>query len=68
LQAWTIRFPDELFEWIRVRAAERTIAEKRSVSMNALVVDVLTKAMEQDRKRKGKKSRASQSRDEKVRP
>ena len=55
MQAWTIRFPDELFEWIRVRAAERTIEKKRSVSMNALVVDILTRAMELDRKKKEKK-------------
>ena len=55
MQAWTIRFPDELFEWIRVRAAERTIQEKRNVSMNALVVETLTKAMKEDMKRKEKK-------------
>ena len=55
MQAWTIRFPDELFEWIRVRAAERTIQEKRNVSMNALVVQTLTKAMKEDMKRKEKK-------------
>ena len=61
MQAWTIRFPEELFEWIRVRAAERTIEEKRNVSMNALVVEILTKAMEQDRKKKEKK-RATTSR------
>jgi hypothetical protein len=51
-----IRFPEELFEWIRVRAAERTIEEKRNVSMNALVVDILTKTMERDRKKKEKKN------------
>jgi hypothetical protein len=55
LQAWTIRFPDELFDWIRTRAAERTIKEKRNVSMNALVVETLAKAMKEDLKRKEKK-------------
>jgi hypothetical protein len=53
-----IRFPEKLFEWIRVRAAERTIEEKRNVSMNALVVDILNKAMEQDRKKKERKKRS----------
>ena len=54
MQAWTIRFPDELFDWIRVKAAERTIQEKRNVSMNALVVETLTKAMKEDTRRKKK--------------
>lgn len=56
MKPWLIRFPEELFEWIRVRAAERTIEEKRNVSMNALVVDILTKTMERDRKKKEKKN------------
>jgi len=55
VKPWLIRFPEELFDWIRVRAAERTIQEKRNVSMNALVVDTLTKAMKEDMKRKEKK-------------
>jgi tRNA isopentenyl-2-thiomethyl-A-37 hydroxylase MiaE len=59
LQAWTIRFPNELFDWIRVRAAERTILEKRNVSMNALVVETLAKAMKEDLKRKEKKRTAT---------
>jgi hypothetical protein len=54
LKAWTIRFPDELFDWIRVKAAERSIQEKRNVSMNALVVETLTKAMKEDMRRKKK--------------
>jgi hypothetical protein len=55
VKPWLIRFPDELFEWIRVTAAERTIQEKRNVSMNALVIDTLTKAMKGEIKRKQKK-------------
>jgi len=31
VKPWLIRFPEELFDWIRVRAAERTIQEKHNV-------------------------------------
>ena len=55
MQPWTIRFPDEVFDWIRTRAAELTIQEKRNVSMNAFVVDTLARLMEEDLKRKKKK-------------
>ena len=55
MQPWTIRFPDEVFDWIRTRAAELTIQEKRHVSMNAFVVDTFTRLMEEDLKRKKKK-------------
>lgn len=55
MQPWTIRFPEKLFDWIRTRAAEQTIQEKRNVSMNSFVVDTLAKLMEEDLKRKKKK-------------
>jgi hypothetical protein len=55
VKPWLIRFPDELVDWIRVRAAERTIREKQNVSMNTVVVETLTKAMKEDLKRKEKR-------------
>ena len=55
MQPWTIRFPEELFDWIPTRAAEQTIQEKRNVSMNSFVVDTLAKLMEEDLKRKKKR-------------
>jgi hypothetical protein len=45
--------PEELFEWIMEKAARETIAKKKRVSMNALTVDILTKAMRADRKKSG---------------
>ena len=47
----TIRMPDELLEWIRQKAARETIDRNKSVSMNTLAVEVLTLAMEKDKKR-----------------
>ena len=53
MKAWTVRMPEELFEWILEKAARETIAKKKKVSMNALTVDILTKAMRADRKKNG---------------
>ena len=51
MKPWTIRMPDELLEWIRERAAMESIKRKKNVSMNTVAVEVLTKAMEADRKK-----------------
>jgi hypothetical protein len=50
MKQWTFRMPEELMEWLREKAARETIRQKKSVSMNALAVDILTKAMKADRK------------------
>ena len=50
---WTIRVPEEILEWIREKAALETIKQKKIVSMNAFFVDLLTKAMEADKKKGG---------------
>lgn len=49
----TIRMPVELLEWIRQKAARETIQRKKSVSMNTMAVEILTKAMQADRKKGG---------------
>jgi hypothetical protein len=43
--------PEERFEWIMEKAARDTINRKKRVSMNALAVDVLLKAMRSDTKK-----------------
>jgi hypothetical protein len=53
LKQWTIRMPEEVFDWLREKAARETINRKRSVSMNAMAVQILTKAMRADRKKSG---------------
>ena len=53
MKAWTVRMPEELFEWIMEKAAKETIARKKKVSMNALTVDILMKAMRADKKKSG---------------
>ena len=52
MKPWTIRMPDEILEWLRERAAMESIRKKKNVSMNTIAVDVLTKAMEKDKKKK----------------
>ncbi|MDH3555538.1 MAG: hypothetical protein OEU80_04690 [Deltaproteobacteria bacterium] len=51
MKAWTVRMPVELMDWLRVKAAKETIKLKKTVSMNALTVEILTKAMKADRER-----------------
>ena len=54
MKPWTIRMPDEILEWLRERAAMESIRQKKNVSMNAIAVQVLTKAMERTKKKKGR--------------
>jgi len=46
MKSWTVRMPDHLFDWIREEAARQTIERKKNVSMNALVVEILSRASE----------------------
>lgn len=50
MKPWTIRIPEEVFEWIREKAARETIRRKERVSMNTLAVEILIKAMKEDKK------------------
>lgn len=53
MKQWTIRMPEEVFSWIREKAARETIRRSARVSMNALAVEILTKAMRVDKKKGG---------------
>jgi hypothetical protein len=53
LKAWTLRLPDEVLDWLREKAARETIRLKKNVSINSVAVEILTKAMEADRKKGG---------------
>jgi predicted DNA-binding protein len=48
VKAWSIRMPDELLEWLREKAAKETIKRKRNVSINSIMVEILTMAMDDD--------------------
>ncbi len=50
MKAWSIRMPEELLEWVREKAAMESIKRKRNVSINSIMVEILTKAMEAERK------------------
>ncbi len=50
---WTIRIPEELYDWIREKAARETIKQKKRVSMNTLAMEILLQAMNNDRKKGG---------------
>ena len=53
VKQWTIRVPLDLLEWVRVKAAQETIRHKKMVSMNAVFLEILTKAMKADKKKGG---------------
>lgn len=50
MKQWTIRMPDELLDWLREKAARETIKLKKNVSMNAVAVEILTKALKRNKK------------------
>ena len=50
MKQWTIRMPDELLDRLREKAARETIKRKKNVSMNAVAVEILTKAMKNNKK------------------
>ncbi len=52
MRPWTIRMPEEVLDWIREKAAMETIKQKKQVSMNTVVVEILTKAMFSYKKRR----------------
>ena len=53
LKQWTIRVPKEVLEWGRKKAAMETIKRNEIVSMNTVFMEILTKAMEADKKKGG---------------
>ena len=55
---WTIRVPLEVLEWVREKAAKETIKQKKVVSMNTVFLEILTKAMQADRKKGGMPQRS----------
>ena len=42
--------PEEVFDWLREKAARETIRRKNSVSMNGFVVETLIRLMKADKK------------------
>lgn len=52
MKQWTIRMPEEVLQWLREKAARETIRQKKSVSMNVVTVEILTKAMKADKKKR----------------
>lgn len=51
MPGWVLRLPDDLDRWIRKKAATETIKQNKRVSMNSLVVEILTRAMEAEKKK-----------------
>jgi hypothetical protein len=48
LKPWTLRLPEDILNWIRRKAAEETIKRNEQVSMNTLIIGILTKVKEQE--------------------
>jgi len=51
MKSVSIRMPEELLDWLRIAAAKETIKRNQQVSINGVVVEILTKAMEADKKK-----------------
>jgi hypothetical protein len=49
----SIRMPDELLNRLREKAAMESIRQKKNVSMNTVAVEILSKALEKNRKKGG---------------
>jgi hypothetical protein len=54
MKSIAIRMPDELVRALRKKAAEETIARDRRVSINELVVELLSNGLKAERKGGGK--------------
>ena len=48
--AMSLRLPKQVVTWLRKRAALETIEKDKRVSMNGLIVEILTQTMEADRR------------------
>ena len=46
----SVRLPKEVVTWLRKSSAMATIEQDKRVSMNSLIVEILAKAMEADRR------------------
>ena len=46
----SVRLPKQVVTWLRKTAAVETIELDKRVSMNSLLIDILTKAMNADRR------------------
>jgi hypothetical protein len=53
LKSWSLRIPEQVYDWVRAKAARETIRQNKFVSMNRLAVEILAKAMEADKKEGG---------------
>ena len=42
----TLRVPEDIAEWLRIRAAQETIQRKKYVSINVLVAEIFRREME----------------------
>ena len=50
MKAWSIRMPDELLDWLREKAARETIKKRSNISINAIMVEILSAAKKADEK------------------
>ena len=53
MKSISIRMPEERLDWLRVKTAKETVKRNRSVSNNALEVEILAEAMQADKKKGG---------------
>ena len=50
MKGLALRIPDELLKWTREKAARETIRREQQVSMNTVILELIRREMEADRK------------------
>ena len=53
MKSVAIRFPEEMLEWVRRKAASETIKRNARVSINSYVLELVKREMEADQKKEG---------------
>lgn len=51
MKSLVVRMPEELLDWVREQAALETISRKERVSMNTVILEILTHAKEAKERR-----------------
>lgn len=54
MRTMSIRIPEDLADWLRVKAAQETIQRKKYVSINTLVAEIFKREMQADQRKEGK--------------
>jgi hypothetical protein len=52
MKSYSVRLPEEILEWIRDKAAMETMKRKERVSMNTIVIEILSGVKDAEEERR----------------